>query len=58
MNDHVPTACKASTQKEYRRNVDLFINPAIGRLKIQDVSRPDISKFHQSLKSPRPLPSQ
>ena len=51
MNDYVPTACKPSTQKEYRRNVDLFINPAIGKLKIQDVSRPDISKFHQSLKN-------
>lgn len=50
MTDHVSHTCKPSTQKEYRRNVDLFINPALGKLKIQDVSRPDISKFHQSLK--------
>lgn len=50
MKDHVAHACKASTQKEYRRNVDLFIKPAIGKFKIQDISRPDISKFHQSLK--------
>jgi len=50
MKDHVAHACKASTEKEYRRNVDLFIKPAIGKFKIQDISRPDISKFHQSLK--------
>ena len=50
MSDYVPTACKASTQKEYKRNVDIFIIPAIGKLKIQDIVRADISKFHQSLK--------
>ena len=53
MKDYVPNACKLSTQKEYRRNVDLFIAPALGKLKIIDVTRADISKFHQSLKNTR-----
>ena len=53
MKDYVPNACKLSTQKEYRRNVDLFINPALGKLKIKDVTRADISKLHQSLKNTR-----
>tara|TARA_R110002096_G_scaffold436036_1_gene665726 strand:- start:1047 stop:2207 length:1161 start_codon:yes stop_codon:yes gene_type:complete len=53
MKDYVPYACKPSTQKEYRRNVDLFIIPALGKLKIKDVARADISKFHQSLKNTR-----
>lgn len=53
MKEYVPSACKPSTQKEYRRNVDLFIKPAMGKLKIIDVTRADISKFHQSLKNTR-----
>ena len=53
MKDYVPSACKISTQKEYRRNVDLFIIPSLGKLKIKDVKRADISKFHQSLKNTR-----
>lgn len=53
MKDYVPSACKISTQKEYRRNVGLFIIPSLGKLKIKDVTRADISKFHQSLKNTR-----
>ena len=37
---------KASTAKEYRRNLKLFILPAIGHLRIVDVTRADIAKYH------------
>ncbi|WP_206675006.1 tyrosine-type recombinase/integrase [Alteripontixanthobacter muriae] len=37
---------KESTAKEYRRNLKLFILPAIGHLRIIDVSRADIAKYH------------
>ncbi len=46
MKEYVPTHCKKSTEKEYRRAVDLFIDPAIGPRKITEISRTDISKLH------------
>lgn len=44
---HVKEHCKPSTQGEYRRAIDLFINPAIGNFKIVDVERKDIAELHQ-----------
>ncbi len=44
--EHIAVHLKASTAKEYRRNLDLFILPAIGHLRIIDVTRADISKYH------------
>jgi hypothetical protein len=46
MADYVPSRCKASTQKEYRRNIDLFIKPKLARLKVADVERSDIADLH------------
>jgi len=46
MAEYVPSHCKASTAKEYRRNVDLFIKPRIGLLKVADVQRSDIADLH------------
>lgn len=43
---HVMERCKASTQGEYRRAIDLFINPAIGSFKVVDVERKDIADLH------------
>jgi integrase len=50
MDDHVAHRCKPSTQKEYRRSVDLFIKPKIGSLKISDVVRADIQKLHDGFR--------
>lgn len=44
--DHVLERCKASTQSEYRRALDLFIKPEIGSFKVVDVARKDIAALH------------
>lgn len=44
---HVLENCKLSTQGEYRRAIDLFINPTIGAFKTVDVERKDIAALHQ-----------
>ncbi|WP_133366497.1 tyrosine-type recombinase/integrase [Qipengyuania sediminis] len=44
--EHIEVHLKASTAKEYRRNLDRFILPAIGHLRIIDVTRADIAKYH------------
>lgn len=44
--EHISVHIKASTAKEYRRNLKLFILPAIGNMRICDVTRADIAKFH------------
>lgn len=45
-DEHIAVHLKASTAKEYRRNLKLFILPAIGSSRIVDVTRADISKYH------------
>jgi integrase len=47
---HVLERCKPSTQREYRRSIDLFIKPAIGAFKVVDVERRDIAELHHRLK--------
>ena len=47
---HVMERCKPSTQGEYRRAIDLFINPAIGNFKIVDVERKDIAELHHKFR--------
>ena len=46
LTEYVPLHCKLSTQKEYKRNVELFINPAIGKKKVLEIVRKDITKLH------------
>lgn len=47
---HVMERCKPSTQREYRRSIDFFINPAIGTFKVVDVERRDIAELHHKLR--------
>lgn len=44
--EYVPTHCKPSTAKEYRRCVDLFIRPAIAPIKAEEVTRTHIAELH------------
>ncbi len=44
---HVMERCKPSTQAEYRRAIDKFINPAIGGFKVIDVERKDVAALHE-----------
>jgi integrase len=48
--EHISIRLKPSTAREYRRNLRRFILPALGRLKVQDVTRADIAKFHHDLR--------
>jgi integrase len=47
---HVLERCKPSTQREYRRSIDLFIKPAIGSFKVVDVERKDIAELHHNFR--------
>ncbi len=46
--EHVAVRCKPSTAAEYRRAVELFINPVLGTMKVADVKRADIAALHHS----------
>ncbi len=50
LEEYVPDHCKPSTQEEYRRSVELFINPAIGTIRVSEVQRKDIAELHHGLR--------
>ena len=49
LKEHVAVRCKPSTQAEYKRSVELFINPKIGARKVTDIERRDIAELHHGL---------
>jgi integrase len=51
LEEHVAVRCKSSTQYEYRRAVELFINPKLGTRKVTDIERRDIAEFHHNLRN-------
>jgi hypothetical protein len=44
--EHVATKTKASTAVEYRRLIENYVLPAIGRKPMRDVTRADVSRLH------------
>jgi integrase len=48
--EHIQVRVKESTAKEYRRNLNRFILPAFGRLRVAEVTRTDVAKFHHELR--------
>ncbi len=48
--EHIAVRVKESTAKEYRRNLKRFILPALGRLRVIDITRADVAKFHHGLR--------
>jgi integrase len=48
LKEHVAVRCKPSTQGEYKRSVELFINPRFGTRKATDIERKDIAELHQA----------
>ncbi|MGE0333929.1 MAG: tyrosine-type recombinase/integrase [Gammaproteobacteria bacterium] len=48
LREHVAMRCKPSTQFEYKRSVELFINPKLGTRKVTDIERRDIAELHHS----------
>ena len=48
--EHISVRLKSGTATEYRRNLRRFILPTLGRLKVADVTRADVAKFHHDLR--------
>jgi integrase len=48
--EHVAVRCKPTTQAEYKRSVEIFINPKIGARKVTDIERRDIAELHHSMR--------
>ena len=48
--EHIAVRVKESTGKEYRRNLKRFILPALGRLRVEEVTRADVARFHHDLR--------
>ena len=51
LHEYVPVHCKPSTAYEYRRAVELLINPVLGKTKIPDLVRADVSRFHHAFRN-------
>jgi integrase len=50
LDDYVRQHCKLTTAGEYRRAVKLLINPALGRHRVSDVQRGDVTRVHHDLR--------
>ena len=48
--EHVAVRLKPRTAKEYRRNVQLFIVPALEPLKVAEVTRADVARLHHEFR--------
>ena len=49
LKEHVAVRCKSSTESEYKRSIERFINPKLGTRKATDIERRDITELHHSL---------
>ena len=49
LKEHVATRLKPSTQKEYKRNIELYILPKFRTFKVNEISQDDIAKAHHEL---------
>ena len=49
LKEHVAVRCKPSTEAEYKRSIERFINPKLGTRKATDIERRDITELHHSL---------
>jgi len=50
LQEHVAHHCKPRTAYEYRRAVQLFIEPALGCHRVSDLLRADVAQFHHDLR--------
>ena len=51
LKEYVRQHCKPRTAEEYRRAVERFISPALGRRRITELTRADVARFHHELRS-------
>ena len=45
LKEHVAVRCKPTTQSEYRRSVELFIDPFFGQQRVRSVTTADALSF-------------
>ncbi len=50
LEEYVAIRCKPTTQSEYKRSVEIFINSRLGTRKVTDIERKDIAELHHSLR--------
>jgi len=48
LTDHVDAHTKAKTAEDSRRNLKLHILPALGHIRLRDISRGDVARLHKS----------
>jgi hypothetical protein len=46
LNEYVPVRCKPSTQAEYRRSVELFLDPFFAKQRVRSVTTADVAELH------------
>ena len=51
LDEYVPAHCKASTAAEYRRSVELFVDPRIGKRQVPDIQRSDVAALHHDMRA-------
>jgi Arm domain-containing DNA-binding protein len=49
LTQYVPVRCKPSTQAEYRRSVELFLDPFFAKQRVRSVTTADVAELHGSL---------
>ncbi len=49
LQQHVAARCKPSTRREYRRSVELFIDPFFGNQRVHSVQPADTAQLHSSM---------
>src|SRR5258705_1364570 len=49
LQQYVPVRCKLSTQAEYRRSVELFLDPFFAKQRVRSVTTADVAELHSSL---------
>ena len=50
LEEYVSAHCKPKTGVDYGRSIRLFIEPAIGAMKVSDIARKDIAELHQRMR--------
>lgn len=48
--EHISLRLKESTAKGYRRSLERFILPALGRLRVTEVTRADVAQLHHDMR--------
>jgi integrase len=50
LKQHADVHCKPTTRAEYKRSVELFINPKFGTRRVTDITRADVAELHYEMR--------